>query len=75
MLAHYAHSLPAETWVTITFLKPTMPASLWYISHLFEVGKVTPGEAILWVYGTLCSRSLTPWRWWQVSEPSASHTA
>ncbi|KYO41836.1 hypothetical protein Y1Q_0008103 [Alligator mississippiensis] len=42
-----------NTCLALTLVKPAMPASLWYISHLFGVGKVTTRKAFLEVYSAL----------------------
>lgn len=34
---------PTETWLAITLLKLAIQVSLFYISHLFRVGKATAG--------------------------------
>lgn len=45
--------LPVDTHMAIALVKLITPASLCYIAHLCRVGKVTDGEAILEVNGTL----------------------
>ncbi|KYO33736.1 hypothetical protein Y1Q_0008862 [Alligator mississippiensis] len=42
-----------DTWLAITLLKWSMPASLHYISHFFSMGKAIAGEVIQKVCSTL----------------------
>lgn len=46
-------ALPTNNHPTLALLNLAMPACLWYVGHLFSVGKATTRDAVLEVCGAL----------------------